>query len=80
VEAGMIHLLTADRDLVTLDTATGAERSRIRFTYFAEKTDWVPGFTYAVAGFVLTERLADPAAKDDADYYFDAQTVLLARS
>ncbi|HTF11398.1 MAG TPA: PQQ-binding-like beta-propeller repeat protein [Asanoa sp.] len=80
VQAGTIHLLTADRDLVTLDAATGAERSRIRFTYFAEHTDWVPGFTYAVAGFVLTERLADPAAPDDADYYFDTQPVLLARS
>ncbi|MEV4618364.1 PQQ-binding-like beta-propeller repeat protein [Asanoa sp. NPDC049573] len=80
VQPGTIHVLTADRDLITLDAATGAERSRIRYTYFAERTNWVPGYTYAVRGFVLTERLAEPAAEDDADYYFDAQPVLLARS
>ena len=46
-----VYVLTADRDLVTLDAATGAEISRIRYTYFAEKTDWVPGYSYAVAGY-----------------------------
>jgi outer membrane protein assembly factor BamB len=79
-QPGRVHLLTAARDLVTLDAATGAERSRTRYTYFAEKTDWVPGYAYAADGVVATERLRAPAdpAEDDARYYFDAQPVILA--
>ena len=80
VEPGRVHLLTADRDLVTLDTSTGDERSRFRYTYFEEETDWAPGFAYAADGFVVTERLAQPVSPpaDDADYYFDPQPVILA--
>ncbi|GIF77886.1 outer membrane protein assembly factor BamB family protein [Asanoa siamensis] len=76
---GRVHLLTADRDLVTLDATTGAEISRFRYTYFAEKTDWVPGYSYASGGYLLTERLDEVAAQDDADYYFDPQPVILAK-
>ncbi|MEV4536935.1 PQQ-binding-like beta-propeller repeat protein [Asanoa sp. NPDC049518] len=75
---GRVYVLTADRDLVTLDATSGAEISRFRYTYFAEKTDWVPGYSYAAGGYLLTERLAETSAKDDADYYFDAQPVILA--
>ncbi|GIF65082.1 hypothetical protein Ais01nite_31170 [Asanoa ishikariensis] len=73
-----VYVLTADRDLVTLDATSGAEVSRFRYTYFAEKTDWAPGYSYTAGGYLLTERLADLTAKDDADYYFDAQPVILA--
>jgi len=73
VQPGLVHVLTAERDLVTLDAGTGAERSRFRYTYFAEGTDWVPGYAYAADGFVATERLRGPA-----DDYFDAQPVILA--
>ncbi|GAA1880355.1 outer membrane protein assembly factor BamB family protein [Asanoa iriomotensis] len=76
--AGRVYVLTADRDLLTIDAATGAEVSRFRYTYFAEATDWVPGYSYASGRYLLTERLADVAAEDDADYYFDPQPVILA--
>jgi outer membrane protein assembly factor BamB len=75
---GRVYVLTADRDLVTLDATSGAEISRFRYTYFAEKTDWVPGYSYTAGGYLLTERLADTTAHEDADYYFDPQPVILA--
>ncbi|SNT61991.1 PQQ-like domain-containing protein [Asanoa hainanensis] len=75
---GRVYVLTADRDLVTLDATSGAEISRFRYTYFAEKTDWVPGYSYTAGGYLLTERLADTSAREDADYYFDPQPVILA--
>ncbi|MDG4822464.1 PQQ-binding-like beta-propeller repeat protein [Asanoa sp. WMMD1127] len=75
---GRVYVLTADRDLVTLDGASGAVVSRFRYTYFAEKTDWRPGWSYAAGGYLLTERLDDLDAPDDADYYFDPQPVILA--
>ncbi|MEV0717041.1 PQQ-binding-like beta-propeller repeat protein [Asanoa sp. NPDC050611] len=75
---GRVYVLTADRDLLTIDAASGSELSRFRYTYFAEATDWVPGYSYAVGRYLLTERLADVTKKDDADYYFDPQPVILA--
>jgi outer membrane protein assembly factor BamB len=75
---GRVHVLTADRDLVTLDAMSGVEISRFRYTYFAEKTDWVPGYSYTAGRYLLTERLADQAARVDADYYAGPQPVILA--
>ena len=79
-QSGRVHLLTPDRVLLTLDAATGAERSRTRYTYFAEPTDWLPGYVYAADGVVATERLRPPAdpADDDARYYLNVQPVILA--
>ncbi|MDG4791371.1 PQQ-binding-like beta-propeller repeat protein [Micromonospora sp. WMMD1102] len=79
-QPGRVHLRTAGGDLVTLDAATGAERSRFPFTYGRDSTTWAPGFAYAAGGFVAVERLAepvDPAAGDDR-YYLAAQPVILA--
>ncbi|MEQ4302719.1 PQQ-binding-like beta-propeller repeat protein [Plantactinospora sp. B6F1] len=79
-QPGRVHLRTAGGDLVTLDSATGAERSRFPFTYGRDSTSWTPGFAYAASGFVAVERLAepvDPAAGDDR-YYLAAQPVILA--
>ncbi|MEN3611193.1 PQQ-binding-like beta-propeller repeat protein [Plantactinospora sp. ZYX-F-223] len=79
-QPGRVHLRTAGGDLVTLDAATGAERSRFPFTYGRDSTTWSPGFAYAAGGFLAVERLAepvDPAAGDDR-YYLAAQPVILA--
>ncbi|MGI5146068.1 PQQ-binding-like beta-propeller repeat protein [Plantactinospora sp. CA-294935] len=79
-QPGRVHLRTAGGDLVTLDAATGVERSRFPFTYGRDSTTWSPGFAYAAGGFVAVERLAepvDPAAGDDR-YYLAAQPVILA--
>ncbi|GIG85278.1 outer membrane protein assembly factor BamB family protein [Plantactinospora endophytica] len=79
-QPGRVHLRTAGGDLVTLDAATGAERSRFPFTYGRDSTTWSPGFAYAASGFVAVERLAepvDPTAGDDR-YYLAAQPVILA--
>jgi outer membrane protein assembly factor BamB len=79
-QPGRVHLLTPDRELLTLDAGTGAERSRTRYTYFAEPTTWLPGYVYAADGIVATERLRPPAdpADDDALYYLNVQPVILA--
>ncbi len=80
VQPGLVHLLTEDRRLVTLDAATGAVRSAFPYTFGKEKPTWTPGAVYAAGGFVAVERLAahpDPAAGEEA-YWFTSQTVLLA--
>jgi hypothetical protein len=80
VQPGRVHLLTEDHWLVTVDAATGDERSRFLFTYGRERTGWTAGLAYARGSFLLVERLAadpDPLADDDS-YYFIAQPVLLA--
>lgn len=80
VQPGRVHLRTTDGDLVTLEAATGAQRSRFRLTYGWDSLDWSPGFAYASGGYLAVERLAepvDPAAGDDR-YYLAAQPVILA--
>ncbi|ROT28072.1 PQQ-binding-like beta-propeller repeat protein [Micromonospora sp. HM5-17] len=86
VQPGRVHLRTEAApgggagDLVTLETATGAERSRFPFTYGRDSTTWAPGFAYAASGFVAVERLAEPVdpTDDDRGYYLGDQPVILA--
>ncbi|MFD2766624.1 PQQ-binding-like beta-propeller repeat protein [Micromonospora eburnea] len=79
-EPGRVHLLTAGRDLVTLDPATGAERSRIALTIGQDGIDWQPGRAYATGGYVAVERARERAVPDDDDqaYFLAAEPVLLA--
>ena len=80
VQPGRIHLLTAARELVTVEATTGAERSRFVLRTGREKTNWAPGFAYAAEGFVAVERLrkpVDPRAEDDR-YYRSAEPVIVA--
>lgn len=76
VQPGAVHLLTGDRQLVTLDPATGTERSRFVLAYGRERTNWVPGHAQATDGFVVVERLI---GSGDGDDYFSVSPVLLAR-
>ncbi|SCE74175.1 PQQ-like domain-containing protein [Micromonospora viridifaciens] len=79
-EPGRVHLLTERRDLVTLDPATGAERSRFALTIGADGIDWQPGRAYATGGYVAVERAREGAGPDDDDqaYFRMAEPVLLA--
>jgi outer membrane protein assembly factor BamB len=84
-QSGAVHVLTEKRDLVTLDPATGREKSRFLLAYGREGVDWEPGLVRTGEGFVAVERLvkvekteADEA--DEADEYFGALPVILART
>jgi hypothetical protein len=76
-QSGAVHLLTDDRQLVTLDPATGHERSRFVLAYGRERTKWVPGHVAAAYGYVVVERMVPPAGSDD---YFSVAPVILART
>lgn len=76
-QPGAVHLLTEDRQLVTLDPATGHERSRFVLAYGRERTKWVLGHVAARDGYVVVERMAAPAGSDD---YFSVTPVILART
>ncbi|WFE22259.1 PQQ-binding-like beta-propeller repeat protein [Solwaraspora sp. WMMD937] len=83
VQPGRAHLLTATRELITLDAATGAELSSFVLILLSElSTDWAPGYVYAQDGFVAVERLrlpVDPDA-DDGRYYRLQEAVIIART
>ncbi|MGQ5259294.1 outer membrane protein assembly factor BamB family protein [Micromonospora sp. ZYX-F-536] len=80
VQPGRVHLLTDRNDLVTLDPATGAERSRFTLNAGSDGTGWAPGAVYAVDGYLAVERLrrpVDPDA-DDQRYFFTSEPLILA--
>ncbi|WP_326549811.1 outer membrane protein assembly factor BamB family protein [Micromonospora sp. NBC_01813] len=81
VQPGRVHMLTATRELITLDATTGAELSRFVLIMPSERmTDWAPGYVYTQGGFVAVERLrlpVDPDA-DDGGYYWIQETVIVA--
>jgi hypothetical protein len=81
-QSGSVHLLTENCELVTLDPATGREKSRFLLAYGREGTDWQPGLVRAGDGFIAVERLVKPekADADEADEYFGALPVILART
>jgi outer membrane protein assembly factor BamB len=81
-QSGGVHVLTENCDLVTLDPATGTEKSRFRLAYGREGIDWQPGLVRAGDGFVAVERLvkAENSEADGADEYFGALPVILART
>lgn len=80
VQPGRVHLLTDAHELITLNSLTGAERSRFPLRAGDEVVAWRPGFAYAADGFVAVERLASAAPPDAADpqYYAAPQPVILA--
>lgn len=79
-QAGRVHLRTGTNDLVTLDPATGALRSRFPFTVGRDSTGWAPGLSYAYDGFLAVERLRTPVDPSAADkrYYLATEPVILA--
>jgi outer membrane protein assembly factor BamB len=82
VEPGRVHLLTERKELVTLDPATGAERSRFVLNIGRDGIGWQPGRAYATGGYVALERARERATPDDDDqaYFLMAEPVLLAAS
>ncbi|SCF35372.1 PQQ-binding-like beta-propeller repeat protein [Micromonospora mirobrigensis] len=82
VEPGRLHVLTEDRDVVTLDPVTGAQRSRFPFTLGRDGLAFRPGMAYAVDGYLAVERLREDATPDDDDqgWFLQAEPVLLAAS
>ncbi|BCB85598.1 outer membrane protein assembly factor BamB family protein [Phytohabitans suffuscus] len=81
-QPGSVHLLSENCDLVTLDPATGREKSRFLLAYGREGVDWQPGLVRTGDGFVAVERLVKPESPDadEADEYFGALPVILART
>ncbi|PZG17623.1 pyrrolo-quinoline quinone [Micromonospora craterilacus] len=79
-QPGRVHLLTETNDLITLDTGTGAERSRFPLTVGSDGIGWTPGSAYAGGGYLAVERLREPVAPDadDQRYFLTAEPVLLA--
>ncbi|MFG3687804.1 PQQ-binding-like beta-propeller repeat protein [Micromonospora sp. NPDC047740] len=80
VEPGRVHLLTERNELVTLDPATGVERSRFVLDLGHDGVGWMPGRAYAADGYVAVERVRQRATPDDDDraYYLMPEAVLLA--
>jgi hypothetical protein len=79
-QPGYVHLLTGEKDLVTVDPTSGVERSRFRLTVGRDGTGWTPGLGYAADGYVGLERLRMPvdAAGNDQRYFAMAEPVVLA--
>lgn len=77
METGAVHFLTADRQLVTLDAASGRERSRFVLAYGRERTHWVPGHVAVRDGFVTVERMAPTGGPED---YFSVVPIIIART
>ncbi len=81
VEPGGIHLLTKDRQLVTLDPADGLELSR--FPLVVESSGpFDLGEVYAAHRFLFFERLRPGATpdRDDGAYFYQSPNVVLAGS
>ncbi|MFC0503837.1 PQQ-binding-like beta-propeller repeat protein [Micromonospora costi] len=80
VQPGRVHLLTDVNDLVTLDPATGAERSRFSLTVGRDGTGYAPGAAYAADGYLAVERLREPVDPDadDQGYFLGSEPLVLA--
>ncbi|KXK58880.1 pyrrolo-quinoline quinone [Micromonospora rosaria] len=80
VQPGLVHLLTDENDLITLNPRTGAVRSRFPLMAGRDGVGWAPGRAYAQAGYVAVERLREPVAPeaDDSRYFLTPEAVILA--
>ncbi|MBQ1072384.1 PQQ-binding-like beta-propeller repeat protein [Micromonospora sp. C31] len=80
VQPDRVHLLTETNDLVTLDPATGAQRSFFALNVGSDGIGWAPGAAYAADGFVAVERLRKPVdpTGDDRRYYLTSEPLILA--
>jgi len=83
VEPGVVHLLTPDHHVVSLELGTGDERSRI-YAHIPDTHDlpWVAGYAYASDGYVVIERLIPGGNPNgsDAEYYYQVPTLVLTGS
>jgi outer membrane protein assembly factor BamB len=81
-EPDAVHVLTSNRDLITIDARSGRTRSTVSLLRPGDSPQWWVGTTYASDGFVVVERLvaAPTSMDDDDDYYFAKQPVVFART
>jgi outer membrane protein assembly factor BamB len=81
VEPGAVHVLTAERDLISLGPADGLELSRLSLLALGN-TMFDPGHVYAADRFVFVERLRPGAKESDPDqsYYYPSPNVLVTGS
>jgi hypothetical protein len=83
VEPGAVHVLTRDRDLVTLDLATGSVRTALwAKPPYALERPWRPGYVYASHGYLVIERLQVDGRPEqtDGEYYLPVPTLLFTGS
>jgi hypothetical protein len=74
-EQGRIQLLTAGRQLVTVDAATGTATA-ILLAFGTETIRWTPGLWQTTATYTAVERLADPDPTS-VHHYFTVGTVII---
>ncbi|MER5458173.1 PQQ-binding-like beta-propeller repeat protein [Micromonospora sp. NPDC002389] len=80
VQPDRVHLISETNDLITVDPATGAERSRFVLNVGADGVGWTPGAAYASGGYLAVERLRQPPAPDadDQRYFLTSEPLVLA--
>lgn len=75
--AGKIYLLTATRQLITVDAASGAVRATFPLAVGTESVKWSPGRWQVTGSYVAVERLDDPDPSS-VHHYFTVETVVIA--
>ena len=80
IHPGRLHVLTLANDLLTMDPATGTQRSWFALNIGSDGVGWAPGEVHAADGFVAVERLRRPvnAEGDDRLYFYNSEPVILA--
>jgi hypothetical protein len=80
VQPGRVHVLTPANDLLTMDPATGTQRSWFVLNIGSDGVGWAPGAVHAADGFVAVERLRRPVDPkgDDRLYFYNSEPVILA--
>ncbi|MFI7578477.1 PQQ-binding-like beta-propeller repeat protein [Micromonospora sp. NPDC049497] len=80
VQPGRVHVLTPANDLLTVDPATGTQRSWFVLNIGSDGVGWAPGAVHAADGFVAVERLRKPVDPegDDRLYFYNSEPVILA--
>jgi outer membrane protein assembly factor BamB len=78
VQPGAVHLLTADRHLISVDPGDGRELCRV-WLLGDGNTMFDPGYVYATDRYVFVERLRPGAKPSDPDsrYYYPSPNVLV---
>lgn len=80
VQPGLVHVLTSVNTLVNVASTTGQPVSSMPLRPGKDSLRFALGYTYAVDGFVVAERLKPGAKPEDVDaaYYYGEETVVIA--
>jgi hypothetical protein len=79
-QPGYVHVLAGPNALVNVSSRTGMTASTLNLLVKPEKKPFSIGYTYAVDGFVVVERLAPQAEPSDPDYgyFYGKEPVVIA--